>query len=178
MKAIGVFRAVLTAGLSLLTMANAHAASEHMRCSDIRKIDLRNKTIEIGGHVFAFHDGVSLEYGDRDEEPRNVEWKANIENEISVQVAATVAVRFLFIHDVHEAGSGWRYYVVAYGCFGGFTKQVFERDGLSLRIDKLDQSALVLSVIPSDNVSGRKYFSYVWGGSASKYVLTSTWLND
>jgi hypothetical protein len=178
MKTIRVFRAVLIAGLSLLTMPNAHAASAHMRCSDIRTIDLRNKTIEIGGHVFAFHDGVSLEYRDRDEEQRKVEWKADIETEISVQAAATVAVQFLFIHDVHETGSGWRYYVVAYGCFGGITKQVFERDGLSLRIDKLDQNSLVISVIPSDNFSGRKYFSYVWDGPASKYVLISAWSNE
>ncbi len=147
-------------------------------CPDIRKCDFRNSKIDLGKASFAFHDGEALNYDDPLEynSPNRVpDWKATIEQDNFIELNGDVPARVLLIHNNHETGSGWRYYVVAYRCSKGRLEQILERDGLTLEIDKIDAKAIVVSVVDpkQGSATARKHFSYIWDAQRSKLALNS-----
>jgi hypothetical protein len=148
-----------------------------VRCDDVAKLDFRNLIIRTAQRTFAFHNGIAVNYElppEQDAEHSQPDWKADITKDSTIQPASNVVVRFLLIHDSHETGSGWRYYATGLRCSGGTLQEVFHHDGLSMRIDRLDSTAISigLNVTPSEPI--RKYWSYSWDRNTSKYVLSST----
>jgi hypothetical protein len=143
-------------------------------CHDVRTVDFRNLTITYGERTFAFKNGTAL---NRDLPGTSAvpDWRAKIEHDAVVQPAPGVFVRFLLIHDVHESGSGWRYYLVGYRCSNGRLQEVFARDGLSLGIDRLESSELTvrMDTTPGDAVT--KCWSYAWDRDKSGYIVSSSW---
>ncbi len=148
-----------------------------LHCDDVTRLDFGNLTIRTAGRTFAFRNGVAVnldlptEHNDEHSPP---DWKAEIEKDAVVRPAPNVVVRFLLIHDSHETGSGWRYYLTGLRCSSGKLQEVFHRDGLSLGVDRLDSTAITvgLNVAPGEAI--RKHWSYIWNRRASKYVLSST----
>ena len=113
-----------------------HAASS---CSDIRLLNTKNATLQSGSRVFRFRSGTAVNYDDpppgvNDPKP---DWIAEIEQDQVVQPEVGVELRFVMIHDSHETGSGWRYYLSGFQCSGGRLREVFHRDGMSLSIDEM-----------------------------------------
>jgi hypothetical protein len=147
-------------------------------CDDVTKLDVRNLVIRTAQRTFAFHNGIAVNYDslppEQDSAHSQPDWKAEIEKDSVIQPAPSVVVRFLLIHDSHETGSGWRYYATGLRCSGGKPLEVFHRDGLSLRVDRLDSTTISigLNVTPGEPI--RKYWSYIWDPNTSKYVLSST----
>lgn len=159
---------------------SASAQSETTSCPDIQKGDFRNSKIDIGETSYAFHDGEALNYDDpvEDNSPRRVpDWKATIAQDNFIELNGDMPVRVLLIHNNHETGSGWTYYVVVYRCSKGTLEQIFERHGLTLTIDKIDAKAIVVSVVsPTQGFpAARKHFSYIWDAQRTKLVLSSAW---
>ena len=151
-----------------------------IRCGDITRLDFRNLTIHSGSRTFAFNNGTAANYDSppESEQDRKPDWRAEIERDTVVQPDPNVSVRFLVIHDSHETGSGWRYFISGYRCSDGELREVFHRDGLSLTIDRLDSNGIHVSslvgVNPTTGQKIRKWWSYIWDRSRSKYVIRST----
>ena len=148
-----------------------------VRCDDVTKLDFRNLIIRTAQRTFACHNGIAVNYDsppEQDAEHSQTDWKAEIEKDSIIEPAPNVVVRFLLIHDSHGTGSGWRYYAMGLRCSAGKLQEVFRRDGLSLRVDRLDSTAIRIgfNVTPSEPI--RKHWSYSWDRNASKYVLSST----
>jgi hypothetical protein len=151
-----------------------------IRCGDIRRLDFKNLTIHSGSRTFAFNNGTAANYDSplESEQERKPDWRAEIKRDTVVQPDPNVSVRFLVIHDRHETGSGWRYFISGYRCSDGELREVFHRDGLSLTIDRLDSTGINVSslvgVNPTTGQKVRKWWSYIWDRSRSKYVIRST----
>src|ERR1017187_7273976 len=146
-------------------------------CDDITKLDLPNLTIQAGQRTFAFHHGVA-QHGPLEQvsiggqtESRH-EWKAEIERDTIVRPSSDAVVRFLLIHDSHQTGSGWRYYLIGLRCSEGRLEQVFLRDGMSLTVDRLDAAGVDVGLAENPADSTRKQWLYTWDGH--RYVLSST----
>jgi hypothetical protein len=146
-------------------------------CDDVTKLDFRNLTFQVGPRTFAFHEGVAVNYDGRDGQAGRYsqpDWKAEIEKDSVIQPVPDVVVRFLLIHDVHVTGSGWRYYATGYHCSGGKLQEVIHREGMSLRVERLDSVSIDISLDPLPGKARRKLCSYIWDRSSRKYVLSST----
>ena len=147
------------------------------RCDAVMKLDFENLPVHTARRKFAFRNGVAVNFdlpperSDRESPP---DWKARIEKDTVVQPAPDVVVRFLLIHDSHVTGSGWRYYLTGLRCSSGKLQEVFHRDGLSLGIERLDSTSIIISLNGTPGDAVRKRWSYTWDRSASKYVLSST----
>lgn len=146
-------------------------------CDDITKLDLRNLTLQTGDRSFAFHNGVAksgpleqIPVGGQVESRR--QWKAEIEQDTVVHPASDAVVRFLLINDSHETGSGWRYYLLGLRCTNGKLEKVFHREGLSLSVDRLDDTGVTVGLTDGDGAPTRKRWLYTWDGQ--RYVLAST----
>ena len=150
------------------------AADQEMQCSDIRKIDFQNIRIDVGDTGLDFQNGVASSFDEL--EPKILEWEATFRENITIDVAPDIPVRFALIHNNHVGGSGWRFYLVGYRCFQGKMKRVFKQEGLSLAIDRIDAHAVVVTLHTVPGSPTTKYFSYVWNAKTSKYELNSTWL--
>jgi hypothetical protein len=124
----------------------------HLPCNSVRTSDINYLTIACGDRIFDFIDGTALNY-DRPGGSGTPDWKAKFERDTVVEPNPGVAVRLLLIRDSHETGRRWRYYLVAYRCSNGRLQQVVHRDGLSLKIDRLDSSTITVSL---NTVSGQK----------------------
>jgi hypothetical protein len=149
-----------------------------LQCDDVTKLDVRNLMIRTAQRTFAFHNGIAVNYDwppDQDTDYSKPDWKAEIEKDSVIQRAPNVVVRFLLIDDSHATGSGWRFYLSGFRCSGGKLQEIFHRDGMSLRVDRLDSTTLSVSlnVIPGEPT--RKHWSYTWDRNTSQYVLLSTW---
>jgi hypothetical protein len=149
------------------------AANAEVPCTDIRKIDFKNSTIDVGNAVFEFKNGEASLFDNM--EPKTLEWEATLREYATIEVAPAVSVRFFRIYSNHINGSGARFYLVGYGCFQGKTKQVFKREGVSLVIDRIDAQAVVVALHTVYGSPTTKYFSYMWNDKVSKYELNSTW---
>jgi len=136
------------------------------RCEDVAKLDVSNQTIRTAHRTFAFHNGIAVNSDGSVER-----WKATIEKDSVIRPAPDVVVRFLLIHDSHEMGSGWRYYATCLRCANGEIQEVFHRDGLSLRVDNLDSTAIQVSLMATPGDPIRKHWSYVWDRGTAKFVL-------
>ncbi len=148
-----------------------------LRCDDVTKLDFRNLVLRTAQRTFAFHNGIAVHYDsppEQDPEHSQPDWKAEIEKDSAIQPAPSVVVRFLLIHDSHETGSGWRYYATGLRCSGGKLQEVFHRDGLSLRVDRLDSTTISIGLNLTPGAPIRKHWSYTWDRNTSKYVLSST----
>lgn len=146
-------------------------------CDDVTKLDFGNLIVRTAQRKFAFHNGIAVNYDsppNQDTEHSQPDWKAEIEKDTVLQPAPDVTVRFLLIHDSHETGSGARYYATALRCLGGKLQEVFHRDGLSLRVDRLDSAAISISLHVTPERPIEKYWSYTWDRKTSRYVLSST----
>ena len=146
-------------------------------CNDVTKLDFRNLIVRTAQRTFAFRNGIAPNYDsppDQGAKPSRPDWKAEIEKDNVIQPAPNVVVRFLLIRDSHETGSGWRYYATALRCSGGKLREVFHRDGLSLRVDRIDSTmiGIGLHVTPGQPIG--KHWSYTWDRITSKYALSST----
>jgi hypothetical protein len=146
-------------------------------CNDITKLDVHNLTIHAAQRIFVFHNGVA-ENGPLEQvsiggqtESRH-EWKAEIERDTIVRPSSDAVVRFLLIHDSHQTGSGWRYYLIGLRCSEGRLEQVFLRDGMSLTVDQLDAAGVDVGLTENPGDSTRKQWRYTWDGD--RYVLSST----
>jgi hypothetical protein len=149
-------------------------------CDDVTKLDVRNLVIRTGQRTFAFHNGIALNYDDPNEQEIDYskpDWEAEIEKDSVVQIAPNVVVRFLFIDDSHVTGSGWRFHLTGFRCSGGKLQEVFHREGLSLKVDRLDSTGVgvSLNVIPDKPI--RRHWVYTWDRNRSEYVLSSTELS-
>jgi hypothetical protein len=151
-----------------------------IRCGDITRLDFKNLTINSGSRTFAFDNGTAANYDSPSdpERDRKPDWRAEIERDTVVQPDPKVSARFLVIHDNHETGSGWRYFISGYQCSDGELREVFHRDGLSLAVDRLDSDGInVSSIVGANPTTGqkiRKRWSYTWDRSRSRYVIRST----
>ena len=145
------------------------AGSAEPPCTDIRKVDLPNTSMDVGDAVFDFHKGVASIFEDQE-----LEWEATMKRIMAIDAAPGIPVRFVLIHNNHMNGSGWQFYFVGYGCFQGRMKRVFRQKGLSLKIDRLDEHAVVVSKVLEYGNPAETQFSYVWNGKAEKYELNST----
>jgi len=92
-----------------------------IRCGDITRLDFKNLTINSGSRTFAFDNGTAANYDSPSdpERDRKPDWRAEIERDTVVQPDPKVSARFLVIHDNHETGSGWRYFISGYQCSDG-----------------------------------------------------------
>jgi hypothetical protein len=146
-------------------------------CDDITKLDLPNLRIHAGQRTFAFHNGVA-QHGLLEQVPMGGqmesrhEWRAEIEKDAIVRPASDAVIRFLLIHDSHQTGSGWRYYLIGLRCSEGRLEQVFLRDGMSLTVDRLDAAGVDVGLVENPGDSTRKQWLYTWDGH--RYVLSST----
>lgn len=156
-----VCRELFIAGIAL-------AAAAQQPCADVRKLDVGNQTIRTAQRTFAFHRGIAWNHDGALEQ-----WKATIEKDSVIEPAPNVVVRLLVIHDSHETGSGWRYYATAFRCSGTEMQEVFQRDGLSLRMDRIDSTGIQVSLRVTPGDASRKHWSYTWDRGASKYGLSS-----
>jgi hypothetical protein len=145
------------------------AGSAELPCTDSRKVDLQNTSIDVGDAGFDFHKGVASIFEDQE-----LEWQATFKRDVTVDVAPGIPVRFMLIYNNHMNGSGWHFYFVGYGCFQRRMKQVFGQEGLSLKIDRVDEHAVVVAKILGYGNQAGTYFSYVWNGKREKYELNST----
>ena len=173
-------RALLIAAI-VLPVAPAQRSSPKqqpaVRCGDVTKLDVRNLTIRTAQREFAFHNGIAIDfdgYEDRTAGPPKPDWEAEIVGDKVIHPAPNVTVRFLVIHDSHETGSGWQIYLTGFLCEDGKLKEVFHRNGMSLDTDRVDSTAIVVSlnVVPGKPI--RKHYSYTWDVNTSKYVLSAT----
>jgi hypothetical protein len=149
------------------------AESAEVRCTDIRKVDFKNISLDMGDAVLDFHNGVASEFDES--EPQTLEWEATFRKDLTIDAAPDTPVRFVLIHDNHMGGSGWRFYLVGYRCLQGKMQRVFKREGLSLAIDRIDAQAVVVALQTVPGSPATKHFSYVWNDKISKYELNSTW---
>jgi len=153
------------------------AQTPTISCDDVTKLDFRNLTFRAGPRTFAFHRGVAENLDDSDGQagPHSApDWKAEIEQDSVIQPVPDVVVRFLLIHDVHVTGSGWRYYATGYHCLAGKLLEVFYREGMSLRVERLDSVRIDISLDAIPGKSRKTIYSYVWDRNSRKYVLSST----
>jgi hypothetical protein len=165
---------------SLVGSSTEQAIGKGTACDDITMVDYKNSRIDVGEHggtrILVFHNGEALQYGDDEGLPKAIDWRATIEEDINVDAAVNVPVRFLLIHDSHEGGSGWRYYLLGYMCFDGNMRRVFERDAMSLHIDTIGSQGLVISLNLNTHKAVREHFLYVWDSDHSRYTQKSKWL--
>jgi hypothetical protein len=165
-------------GVCLATTAHAYASSKELQCKDISSLDFKNLTFQVGKMSFEFHNGEASNYNTPDYVPINPEdgppdWDAEIDRDSIVNASAIVPVRFLLIDNMHVAGSGWDYYLVGFRCSNGVLKTVFALNGhLSLKIEQLDPSGVVMSTIPWGKTK-RAYSTYVWNDKAEKYIRSA-----
>ncbi len=148
-----------------------------VRCDDVTKLDFRNLIVRTAQRTFTFQNGIAVNYDvppDQDAEHSQPDWKAEIVKDNVMQPASNVVVRFLLIRDSHETGSGWRYYATALRCSGGKLQEVFHRDGLSLRVDRLDSTMIGIGLHVTPGQPKEKHWSYTWDRNTSRYVLSST----
>lgn len=148
-------------------------------CQDVTRLDFKNLTISNTIHHntrrLAFKDGIALTYDDPMTKNSSPDWKAEIERDTAIHPSSGTTVRFLSVHESHLTGSGWNYWLVGYSCSNGQLRQVFSRDGLSLKIERLDNSGIVVSKIMKDSSRTATHWTYVWDMKLSTYVLASSW---
>jgi hypothetical protein len=143
-------------------------------CTDIKAVDFKNTTIQYGTRTFAFHDGVALNY-DMPEVSRVPDWKAEIIRDQTVEPTAGTYIRFLLIEDNHETGSGSYNYLIGFRCSAGKVSEVFRRKGISLGLDRLDDSGVTVGLNPIYGKLVRKHWAYVWDRETQKYRISSSW---
>ena len=145
-----------------------------MRCDDVTELDFKSLAVRTSRRTFAFQNGIAANWDGlmgQDTEHTQPDWKAEIEKDSIIQSAPDVIVRFLVIHDSHRTGTGWRYYVTGLRCSGGKLQEVFHRDGMSLRVDRLDSTAIGISldVAPGEPT---RHLSFTWDRNTSQYTLS------
>ncbi len=149
--------------LFTLTTAFARGNKTIISCQDVTKIDFENVTISAGKLIFAFRDAIALAYEMPEiEKSGPPDWKAEIQRDTVVHPASGTTVRFLLIYDSHLTGSGWNYWLVGYKCSDGHLQQVFSREGLSFRVERLEDSVVVVSKLQTHGSLIRTPWSYVW----------------
>jgi predicted nucleotidyltransferase len=150
------------------------AAAAGQPC-DVARLDVRNTTIRTDRRTFAFHNGIAVNYDAPPEEgagQHQPDWQAEIEQDRLLRPAPNVTLRSLLIHDLHVTGSGWQYYATAFRCSNGKLQEVFQRHGLSLRIDRLSANRIDVSMMTTPGKNVRERWSYVWDPEQSRYVLS------
>jgi hypothetical protein len=171
-------RRALVLALTAAAIASAQSNPAHTaECDDVTKLDFGNLIVRTAQRTFNFHNGIAVNYDSppgQGAEHSQSDWKAAIEKETVVQPAPDVVVRFLLIHDSHETGSGGRYYATALRCAGGKLQEVFHRDGLSLRVDRLDSTTINISLHVTPEQPIEKHWSCTWDRDTSRYVLSPT----
>jgi hypothetical protein len=95
-------------------------------------MDFSNASIDVGDAVLDFKNGAASSFDEL--ESKALEWQATLREYPTIGAAPATPVRFLLIYNNHVNGSGWRYYLVGYGCFQGKLQRVFKREGLSLAV--------------------------------------------
>jgi hypothetical protein len=163
-----------------LTSAFAQGNETIIPCQDVTKLDFKNLTFSNGIHhntrQFAFKNGVAQYYDDPEiQKSGPPDWRAEIERDTVVQPSRGTAVRFLLIYQGHLTGTGWIYWLVGYSCVNGRLRQVFSRDGLSLKIERLDDSGIVVSKSVKYGSLVETHWSYLWDKAQLRYVLASKW---
>jgi len=169
---VGLFCIAVTC----LFISAATAWADDVQCTDIANIDFKNMDIDLHGNKleqhFSFRNGKAQEIiEDEPEIPKQVEWEATIEKEMSVTPTHDVIIRFILIVNDHVGGTGEIGYLVGYGCFNGLLRQVFEQDGFTLNIDKMSRDVIILRTHPEYRGPFTKRFSYRWDPKTSIYVL-------
>jgi hypothetical protein len=157
-------------------MHATQASTTGANCDDITKLDFRNLNFRAAGRILAFHNGVaesgpSEQISVAGQADSRHEWKAEIEQDSVLRPTADVSVRFLLIHDSHQTGSGWRFYLLGFRCSGGKLEEVFHREELSLSVERLDATGVTVGMVAKDGGSNREYWQYNWNGQ--RYVLAS-----
>jgi len=172
------YRCLILAASFALTSALVRGDERIIPCHDVTKLDFTNLTISNRIHhntrQLAFKNGVALGYDDPEiEKSGPPDWKAEIERDTVVQPAPGISVRFLLIYQHHLTGTGWNYWLVGYSCSNGRLRQVFSRDGLSLKIERLDDSGIVVSKLLKYGSPIETHWSYIWEKAQLNYVLAS-----
>ena len=142
---------------------------------DVARLDVRNTTIRTDQRTFAFHNGMAVNCDAPPEEgagQHQPDWQAEIEQDRLLRPAPNVTLRFLLIHDSHVTGSGWLYYATAFRCSNGKLQEVFQRHGLSLRVERLSANRIDVSMMTTPGKDVRERWSYVWDPEQSRYVLS------
>ncbi len=163
-----------------LTGASVQGKETITPCHDVTGLDFKNLTISNRIHhntqQLAFKDGVALNYDDPEKEKSGTpDWRAEIKRDTVVHPAPGISVRFLLIHQDHLTGTGWNWWLVGYGCSNGRLRQVFSCDGLSLKIERLDDSGIVVSKLLKYGSPIETHRSYIWEKTQLMYVLASRW---
>jgi len=175
---MGILMGVQFLAVLVAAIAWCQPGAKAVRCDDVTRLDFKNLVVRTAGFSFAFHNGFALNSDDPlaekvDEE--KPDWKAEIETDKVIRPAPGVVVRLLVIHDVHQTGSGRRYYATGLRCVAGKLEEVFQRSGASLGIDRLDakEIGIGLNVTPGKPV--RKHWTYVWNPATARYAISATY---
>jgi hypothetical protein len=170
--------AILTLS-SVLTDAFGQESKVGAPCKDSTKLDFESLTISNGIHhnirQLTFKNGVALTHDGTETQKSHPAWKSEFRRDTVVRPESGTVIRFLLIYDSPLTGSGWNYWLVGYKCTDGHLQQVFSRDGLSLKIERLDDSEIVVSKSLTYRSLVRTYWSYVWDKNRSTYILSSGW---
>jgi len=110
---MGILMGVQFLAVLVAAIAWCQPGAKAVRCDDVTRLDFKNLVVRTAGFSFAFHNGFALNSDDPlaekvDEE--KPDWKAEIETDKVIRPAPGVVVRLLVIHDVHQTGSGRRYF--------------------------------------------------------------------
>ncbi len=175
-----LYQALVIASI-LVGVVEAQHGNAAIRCNDVTKLDVKNLTIRTGQQTFVFHNGTAVLFDsspELDPEITQPDWQAEIKKDRIIRPAANVVVRFFLISASHLTGSGNQEYATAFRCSGGKLQEVFHRDGLTLSVDRLDATAISVSLNVTADKPIRKHWSYVWDRDKSKYVLSSRWIGN
>lgn len=162
------------------SIAQRHTAQpvQNAPCVAIENVDFQNASFESGGHVFSFHHGKAFSRDCENceqQEPRP-DWEATIEKDILVSPSPGMEVRFLLVHDVHQTGTGWWYYLMGFRCAPSAEAsgakpllKVFDRKAMFLRVEELTDRNVKVSVVVGKGV--KRHYMYAWDSGTRTYAL-------
>lgn len=182
--AVVVAGASLGSSLAAQQMAVAPVGKD--TCADVRVLDVNNLTFESGKYLFTFHRGKahSWDSPDQGSEQEKPDWQAKIERDKIVSPALGIRIRFLLIDNIHETGTGWHYHLVGFRCapLNSTSDQrllkVFDRQGMSLRVENLDDHSVTISVATVRDKPTREHWLYEWDTTKEAFSLKKNWTTD
>jgi hypothetical protein len=158
-------------------------ALENRTCTDIRNIDFNNLKFESAGTVFSFHNGKahSRDCPDCATDSDKPDWEANIEQDKVITPSPNVSIQFLLVDNSHLTGTGSWIHVVGFRCVtadspvGSRLLKVFDRKGMSLQLERIDNQSVTLTMFTVPGKPIVEHFAYRWDNGSSQFVLDKKW---
>jgi hypothetical protein len=105
--------------------------------------------------------------------PPGWDWQAGIEQDRILRPVPNVTLRFLLIPDSQLTGSGRQFYATAFRCSKGKLQEVFQRHGLSQRVERLSANRIDVNMMTTPGKGVRERWSYVWDPERFRDVLAT-----